>query len=397
MRGQIEALERDRVTRALQEQRLVVLTLFEKPEGGRVRHALRRLALRFGFSPVGLRELAIFTRQLSVMLAAGIHIIKALETLSVSDWENRTMGTIARDLANSVREGGRLSAAFAEHPRVFAPVYVNLVRSGESSGTLIETLHRLADHLENDYKFQRQLSAALAYPAMIFTASVLLLMFLTMHVFPTFVSFFAGLSMQLPWVTRQLFVITSIFTDPLIDVALLLLAPLLFYHVVYFLRTPKGAVFRDTVVMGLPVIAQLWKASIAARFCRSAALLFECGAGQMEAMELLAGISGSPSVKAEILEARRVIRDDGASLTQALSHASFFPKLGVHLLAAGEEVGQLPDMFRRLAVWQEADVDELTARALALIEPLMLAVMGVLVGFVLVTVFMPIYTLVEAL
>lgn len=345
----------------------------------------------------GLVELAIFTRQLALMMHAGIPILKALLCLQEQRWGKRLAGPLVQ-VTEGVRTGKGLSNSMAKYPRAFGVVYVSLVRAGEVSGALDEILKRLADFLERDTRIYQKLKASLTYPILVFMASVAMVAFMVLHVFPAFMRFFSGLALQLPLLTRALLAVTELFSRPYVLAALLLLGPYLLSQLyLYFTTTVGGRRKWAWIILQTPVISKVQKDVILARFCRTLGIMIECGIPTLHALEVAGSVVGNALVQQEIQQVSARLRDGSASLSRELMQTSFFPSVSAHMLRVAEEAGRVPNILFKLADFYEAEMELSIQTALALLEPIMLTFMGALVGFILLAVFLPIYSLLDNL
>lgn len=396
-RGTVESQNRERAVRLLQESGYVVVSLLEQKPRWDFLGDFRRLFHRIGYERVGARDIALFTRQLSLLIEAGIPVPRALEALRAQVWESPYLNVVCTDVLNGVLEGNRLSIALSRHPRVFSETYVSLIRSGEASGSLVSMLDRLSDYIERSFRLGQKLRSALVYPALVFTISVVLVFFLAVYVFPMFVSFFEGMALRLPALTRGMIFVAKTLGNPWLILGVLACLPLVLYQAYLMSRLPHVRMGLERMVLGFPVVGRLMKQIAAARFCLTASILLECGLGQLQTLDLLADVVGSLVVGEEVETIRCNVRDGKGPLSYHLCHAQFFPSVCGHMLAAAEEAGSLPKMFYRLAGFFDEGVEDCIAQVLALIEPFMLAFMGTLVALVLLSVFQPIYALLEVL
>ncbi len=397
LKGTLEALTQERAVRSLQEQLFTVISVVEKKPIWNPLADLRRWLHRLGYERVDPKDTALFTRQLALLMGAGIPITQTLEGLGAQKWATPYFNQVCNDLLQQVHEGYRLSVAMRRHRRVFSETYISLVRAGEASGAMLETLSRLSDYLERNYKLSEKLRSALVYPAMVFTISVVMVFFLCSYVFPQFLSFFQGMAIQLPATTRSLIAVATALGNPWVLLAFGSCLPLLAYQA--WLLAQIGAVRSrmEEWVFQLPVFGWLFVQLVSARFSRTASILLDCGLGQMQTLDLLGEVVGSRVVAEEVEAMRRSIADGQGNLSSELLLTRFFPPICGHMVAAAEEAGNLPVMFGRLADFFDEAVEDGIQRVLAMVEPLMLLFMGGLVAMVLLAVFQPIYSLLEAL
>lgn len=397
VRGNLDAITRERAVRQLQELEQIVIAVQEVRPRWNPLGEMRRALHRWGYERVALRDVAIFTRQLSLLLAAGVPILRALESLRDQVWGSTYLTVVCSELAQAVSEGNRLSVAMSQHPRVFNGTYVSLVRAGESSGTLMEILSRLSSYLERSYRLSQKLRAALVYPALVFTLSLTMVFLMCSLVLPMFLQFFDGLAIRLPPATRSLIAVAAGLGNPWVMGAFALCLPLILYQIHLLCQISSIRQRLEIFLFEFPVLGMLFVQLVSARFCRTACILLECGMGQMQTLDLLGDVVGSTVVSDEVEEMRANIRDGKGSFASELLNTSFFPSICGHMVGAAEESGTMPKIFSRLADFFDESVDEGIVRVLALIEPLMLGAMGVLVGLILVAVFQPIYALLENL
>ncbi|MEW6279974.1 MAG: type II secretion system F family protein [Candidatus Eremiobacterota bacterium] len=390
--GEADAPNRAELVRELESLQYVILGIREKPTAA----ARFRLILdRFG--RVGVQELALFTRQFSLLMSAGVPLLKALNSLAQHGWSGRMLLAIL-GVAEGVRTGRTLSGSMERHPHAFAPVYVALIRAGEVSGGLEEIMRRLSDFLERDLKLHRRLQSSLTYPVFIFAISVLVTVFLVLFIFPAFIGFFEGLDLELPALSRFLLAATRLATDPWVVFSAMILIPFLAYQAfAYFATTDPGRRHWAWLVLRTPVVGTVHRNVVLARFCRTLGILLECGVPIMTALEVVGTVVGNGLVQEDLRGVGRRLRDGNTSLAEELLAARFIPDACGHMLTAAEQAGKVPRILGRLADHYDSEVELSLLEMLALLEPIMLAVMGAVVGFILLAVFMPIYSLLDAL
>lgn len=356
-----------------------------------------RTAVLSLFNSVSALELALFTRQLAILLTNGVNMIEGLNGIKKQDLSPMLRSAID-EVIEGLEQGTGLSGALKARPDVFSPIFVALVRSGEVTGQLDTVLNRLAYFLERDLNLMRRIKSAMMYPILIFVVSTAIVVFMVTFVFPQFISFFAGLNLKLPLVSRILVTVTRTFQNPWFLGSMLIGLPLLFHQLHrHFVRTDLGNRQLAALMLALPVIGRIQAQVILARFCRTLSALLDSGVPQMVCMDVVAEAVGNRCVMDQIDHAAQRVRDEGLSLAKAIGEEKFFPKMCSQLLRVGEEVGHIPPMLNRLADSYEADLELSVSKFVALLEPLMMLVMGALVGYVLLAIFLPIYSLLDAL
>lgn len=390
--GEADAPSRAELVLELESLRYQILGIREKP---RATPGYQLILDRF--RRVSTAELALFTRQLSLLMSAGVPILKCFAVLLKQKWGG-TLTLAIGNVAEGIRTGKSLSESMSKNPRAFSPVYVNLVKAGEISGGLDEVLKKLSDFLERDMKLYGRLQASLTYPVMIFLVSVSLTLFLMLYIFPAFIEFFEGLDLELPALSQILLTTTRLFTDPWVMFGLVVLLPYVAYQLLlYFATSTSGRRQLAWIILHSPVISTVHKNVMMARFCRTLGILLECAVPVMTSLEVVGSVVGNGLVQEEIRAVAQRVRDGNTSLSQELHNAEFFPPMCGHMLRAAEEAGKMPKILIRMADFYDNEVELSLLQLLALLEPLMLTVMGTVVGFILLAVFLPIYSLLDAL
>lgn len=348
------------------------------------------------FHRVSLEEMAVFTRQLSMFFSSGLGLLKGLESIAGQGF-SKTTAESAEELSRGLREGRGLAASMSLRPMVFSPVYVRMVHAGESSGALDRILARMADFLERDMLLQKRLRSSLAYPILIFTFSILVVTFLLLFVFPMFVSFFDGLDVELPRVTQSLLAFTGFFRHPAVLTTLFLILPVALYHAYQRVgRSDEAMLLFSRARLRIPLVGPLVHSVLMARFARTLAILLEAGIPQQTALQTSGRTIGNAAVEEAVERACARIRD-GSGIASAFAQEPLFSRSLVSLMAVGEEAGRLPQVLESAADSLDLTIETSVSRLTVVLEPLMLGLMGIVVGYVLLAVFLPVYALVEAL
>ena len=345
---------------------------------------------------VPLSELALLTRELGMFFTSGVGLLRGLEAIKDQGFTKQT-GRAAEDVAKSLASGLGLSQSMALRPDVFEPVYVRMIHAGEASGALDKILDKLSDYLERELLLRRRVKSALAYPALIFLVCVGLTAFMVFFLFPTFIGFFDGLDMRLPAITESLMTLTSLSREPIFIIAILLL-PFVINQIVKTVRSNEARMsWLSNVMLGLPVVGPLNRAVVLARFSSTLSILMKSGILQFTALNITAGAVGNRAAQEAIQRCAERIRDDGDSLAEAMGKEDLFPRMLVSLVLVGEEVGNLPKVLDLASDGFELEVDTNISRFTVLLEPLMLLIMGLVVGYVLLAVFLPVYSMLDGL
>ncbi len=368
-----------------------VIGVYEKkvPIGG------YQIARIMGSVPAG--DLAIFTRQLATVFSSGIPLMDALDGLSKGA-ESRRLRRAVDDVLIALNRGHRLSGAMGLRPDIFPRIFVGMVEAGEAAGKLDTVLHQLADFMERDMSLRRKVQTAMVYPVLIFLVCVMVVSVIALVVFPMFISFFEGLRMELPMPTQILYTITVLVRDPFVVGTALLVFGLGGWLLVDLVRkSPEYSKIAARVALTLPVVGRVQREVLVARFCRVMAMLLNAGITQMTALAAATKVLSNSHFR-DLLEGVGVeVRDKGQSIGKALLDLPLMPAMAGSLLATGEAVGKLPQMLERLANLYDEEVNLSLQRLTLLLEPLMLSIMGLIVGYVLLAVFLPVYSLLDNL
>jgi type IV pilus assembly protein PilC len=384
--GEETANSVEEIAERLQRAGFTVIDIRENQEFGR--WVLRRI----GFSQrLPLYPLAVTMRQFSTMLHAGIPIADTLEILGeqgISEQVDQTMVAIRRD----VEAGFSLSQAFDNRGNLFPTVTVPLIRAGEVSGQLDEMLDRLTTHFERDLNLIRSWRQAAAYPALIFVFCSLVTLGLVTYIFPTFIGLFKGLDVDLPLATRALVTITETARNPVVLLPILLGALCCGYVMSIHIRTPVGRRQWDWLKLEIPYLGPLAKRIAFARLARTMGVLMDSGVNTLVAVKV-AGLAAGNFVVRDAMDRVIHVMKQGGKLSEQLRNSDLFPNVFIQLVESGEESGSLPTQLERLGDFFEEEVNVSLAIFTSLMEPVMIAVMGSIVMFVLVAVFQPVYQL----
>ncbi len=384
----IEADDIRTAARVLREKGLFIA---EIKEPGRGLQAEIKLP---GLEPKpGLKDLAIFSRQLATMLNAGLPIVQALAILE-RQTEKKKFQEILKQIRTEVEGGANFSEALSKH-KLFSRLYINLVRAGETSGTLDAILDRLATFLENELALLGKIRSALTYPAIVFVFAVGVTYFLLTTIVPQFAQILTGLGSELPLLTRALMAISDFLRQGTLFI--LLIAVGLYFAYRSYYRTDKGRHQIDQIKLKLPVFGNLMKKSALARFSRTFGLLISSGVNIVEALDITKGTAGNAIVE-DILEQTKIAIQAGEPLyTTVQANPQVFPPMVSSMMAIGEETGALDTMLTKIADFYEREVDEAVSALTAAIEPLMIIFLGFIVGVIVAGMFLPLFKIIGTL
>jgi general secretion pathway protein F len=341
---------------------------------------------RFVFGRVSAEHLAIATRQLAVLVHAGIPLVDSLTAL-VEQVDHDRLKRVLGDVKQRVNEGTSLADALAAHPRVFSTLYVNMIRAGETSGALEVVLVRLADFTESQARLRSKIVGTMAYPAAMLAIGSIVLGVLFAVVIPKITKIFEDTRATLPWTTKALIGFSGFVSE--YWWALLALAVAGVWSFLRWKRTPAGKMRWHRTVLRLPVFGRLVRLVAIGRFARTLATLLKSGVPLLTAMDIVRNVVGNERLAEVIDQARDAIRE-GESIAAPLKRSGEFPPLVFHMVAVGERSGALEEMLANVADAYEDQVDTTVAALTSLLEPLMIVAMGVVVAFIVFSVLMPI-------
>ncbi|HXC34604.1 MAG TPA: type II secretion system F family protein [Candidatus Acidoferrales bacterium] len=340
-----------------------------------------------------LQELATFTHQLANLLNSGMTLVMALS--SMVHLESKGIpASVARDLKTEVTEGRSLSDAMAKQPRIFSDLYVNMVRSGEQSGSLVEVLRRMATHFQRFAEVQSKFTSALIYPAMVVGVGLCLVIFFMKFIMPRFVEIFNGFGVVLPLPTRMLIQSSYIFQN--YWWLLVMLVILLLVLINRFQATASGKRKIDEWKMTAPVFGKVVRLNLFGQFCRTLGTLLHNGVPVLTALRITEQVMPNVIIREATAKTREAVTD-GKALAQPLAHCKIFPQLMVDLVRIGEETGDVPGSLNNLADTYENELDTHLKVMTQLIEPVLIICMAVMVGFVLLSIFLPLFKLISSI
>jgi len=376
--GSLEVESRNALIEQLWKQEFVVLSVEERQA---------RKAVSFGQPRVKTVQLVIFSRQLATMVASGIPIVGSLDVLA-KQIEDRVFRQVLSGIRDDVEAGASLSEAVAKHPRVFSDFFVNMTRAGESSGKLDEILDRLASYMEKVDGLRRKVQASLFYPVLVSGLAFCITAFLVIVVVPKFREIFTALGGELPLPTRILMG-TSDFLRQYFVLEVLGIFGLLTGLRVY-IGTKAGRMWFDHMKLRVPIIGKLLQKVAIARFARTLATLVRSGVPILTALEIVAKTAGNKVVEQAVLEARSSIKE-GENISDPLSQHKVFPPMVTRMIAVGEKTGELERMLSKIADFYESEVDAAVTGLTSIIEPVIIAALGLVIGAIVIALFLPVF------
>lgn len=379
--GVLEARDRSAVVEILKKKELIIISVIETaPE-------LRAGGMFGAKKKIKLDDLVVFSRQLATMVDAGIPLVGALDILG-EQIENKTLGTVITIMRNDVETGSSLSDALAKHKKVFSPLFVNMVRAGESSGMLDEILDRLAEYMEKTSGLQKKVSSALVYPAIVSSMAVAITLLLLLKVIPIFKGIFEGFGAQLPGPTMFLINVSDILRSYFLFVLAVIIV--IVFLLKRYISTEKGKLQFDTMLLKMPIFGILFKKVAISKFTRTLSTLIKSGVPILAALEIVGKTSGNKAVEVAIENVRINVRE-GESIAEPLTRSKIFPPMVTRMVAVGEQAGELEKMLSKIADFYDAQVDAAVSALTSMIEPIVIAFLGIVIGSIVICMFLPIF------
>jgi type IV pilus assembly protein PilC len=348
----------------------------------------------FGGSGVDSKELAIFTRQFSVMIDAGLPLVQCLEILA-GQQENKTFQKILNGVRGSVEGGATLSTSMKQYDKVFDALYYNMVEAGETGGILDTILQRLSSYIEKNVKLKRAVQSAMIYPIAVMSIAGGVIILLLWKVVPIFTQLFNGLGVDLPLPTR-IVIMMSDFVGSIYGFIIAVFCAGGVFALKSWYGTPAGRMAIDTVILKIPLIGPLMRKIAVARFTRTLGTLISSGVPILEGLDITARTSGNAVVERAIIQTRKAV-EAGRSLVDPLKDTGVFPGMVTQMIGVGEQTGAMDAMLQKIADFYEDEVDAAVKDLLTAMEPIMIVVLGVVVGGIVISMYLPLFSLIGKL
>ncbi len=388
-KGLVVASSQAKAEQLLAANNYTIITLDEKHE------SIANRIQEFGqdlMSRISYKEVVLFSRQFSTLVASRVPIVQSLRILE-KQVSNRGLIQVTQSLVQSVESGESLSLALSKHPKVFGNIYVSLVRAGEASGTVAESLNYLADQLEKDYDLRSRVRGAMTYPAFVLSALLIVGILMFKFVLPSLVSVLKEQNAQLPLVSKILIDFTDFFN---VYWWVLILA---FFAIIlgtrFYIQTVAGRYLWDEMKMKLPIIGNVLNRIYLARFARNLSTLVAGGIPIIKSLEIISEVINNVIYRDILLEAAQQVTN-GKSISESLARHKEFPALVTQMVAVGEQTAQLDTILLKLATFYEKEVDAQVGTLSSLLEPIIMLVLGAGVGVLVAGVLLPIYNLASA-
>jgi len=335
---------------------------------------------------------AIFTRQFSVMIDAGLPLVQCLEILA-SQQENKTMKRALIQIRQDVESGSNLADSMRKHPKIFNDLFTNMVAAGEAGGILDTILVRLAEFLEKNDAIVRKVKGAMIYPCVILSVAVIAISVLLIFVIPTFQQMFASVNLQLPLPTRMVIGASNVLKEYWWAIIGAIGAGVFALNRYY--QTAPGRLQIDTMLLKTPVLGDVLRKAAVSRFTRTLGTLISSGVSILDGLEITARTAGNMVIHNAVMESRASIAG-GETIAAPLAKSKVFPPMVISMISVGEQTGGMDEMLSKIADFYDDEVDAAVSALLSLMEPVMIVVLGVIVGGMVIAMYLPIFDMVNA-
>jgi type IV pilus assembly protein PilC len=379
--GNVDLPNREAVIGYLRRQRLIPVTVREKPKDVSITIGRR----------VKMKEIVHFTRQFATMVNSGLPLVQCLEILAQQS-ENKFLQSSIREVQADVESGATLADALRNHPKVFSELYVNMVAAGEAGGILDTVLLRLSVFLEKNEALVRKVKGAMIYPAVILSVAVVAITVLLVFVIPTFEQMFASVDLQLPGPTRFV-----IFLSEMIQLYWWLFAGVIVATVLIlrsYYKTSGGRLALDRLMLRIPILGDLLRKTAVARFTRTLGTLLSSGVSILDGLEITARTAGNRVIHDAVMRSRSSIAG-GETISEPLKQSGVFPPMVTQMINVGEQTGTIDEMLDKIADFYDDEVDTAVEALLSAMEPMLIVFLGVVVGGMIVSMYLPIFDMIN--
>jgi len=379
--GVLNADSKEAANEILRRQRIEAPSIKEKG---------KEIALpKFG-GGVPAQLIAIFTRQFSVMIDAGLPLVQCLEILA-SQQENKTFKRALIQIRQDVESGSNLADSMRKHPKIFNDLFTNMVAAGEAGGILDTILQRLSQYIEKSVKLNSQVKSAMIYPVAVISIACIVVAVILWKVIPVFAALFKGLGAELPMPTQIVIWLSNFIAD--YWWLILLIGGGTVYSLRRYHETYKGKRVLDGIILKMPILGILMRKIAVARFCRTLATLTSSGVPILDGLQITARTAGNSIIEDAIMATRKSV-EEGKTISEPLADTDVFPSMVVQMIAVGEQTGALDTMLSKIADFYEDEVDTAVAGLMKLLEPVLIAFLGVAIGGIVIAMYMPMFTLI---
>lgn len=389
LKSQMEAESEAQVRDALRTKNLMILEIKAPKTGLNADIKIPGLTDK----PPGLKQVAVFSKQLATLINAGVPLVQSLAILQ-RQLESKSFQTILKKVRSEVEAGSPLSDALQQYPKVFGRLFINLVRAGETSGTLDSVLERIADFQEKQLALQGKIKSALTYPVIVLVFAIGITYFLLTTIVPQFAGILTQLNAPLPFITRMLIAVSDFLKSSVLYMVLGAAALTFAYR--WYYSKPQGRRIIDDLKLRAPVFGNLIRKSAISSFARTFGLLVSSGVNIIESLEITKGTANNAIVEESIENAKNVVLI-GDQMSSSMATSKIFPPMVVSMVAIGEETGSLDTMLGKVADFYDREVDEAVESLTAAIEPIMIVFLGGIVGLIVAGMFLPMFSIIGQL
>lgn len=343
---------------------------------------------------VTVKDKAVFSRQFAVLVNAGVAMVRSLGVLA-EQCPNPKMKKALTDISSDVQQGTNLSEAMGKHPQCFDDLYVAMVQAGEIGGVLDEVMNRLSKLLEDTARLNNQIKSAMTYPVAVGVIATTVFIGMTVFLLPTFAAIFDELGAELPLFTQIMMNISDFLRTPVYVLGLIAVVAALGFSYKQYYATPAGEVMMDGIFLKLPLFGDLIEKTAVARFCRTFGSLSRSGVPILTALEIVRDTAGNKVIANAVDAARQEIQS-GGMISLALQRENVFPVMAIQMISIGEETGEIDTMLMKVADFYEDEVEQAVKALTSIMEPIMIVVLGGMVGSILVAMYLPMFKVMEA-
>lgn len=379
--GTLEADNEEVCRRIIGQRGLYCLELSET--------SLASRSLSFGKTKFTTADLNVFCRQFSTMLTSGISVIKSLDIMH-SQTEKPQLKAVIKNVYENVQKGQSLSSAFKSQSKAFPDLLINMVEAGEVSGTLDRIILKVADHFEKDVKTQNKVKGAMVYPMVLGGLTIGVVTLMLVFVLPTFINMFKSLGAKLPLPTQILLAISGFITSSWYIIIFVGIAIAVAW--MNYLKSSSGRLQWDTIKLKLPIVGKMNRTVACARFCRTMSTIMQSGIPLLKSLEVTARVLGNKFYEKALNEIKEEIRR-GTPLSQAIKKADIFPMMLYSMVNIGEESGTLDEILAKTATFYDEEADAAISKTISMLEPLMIVIMALCVGFIVISIITPVYSM----
>jgi type IV pilus assembly protein PilC len=366
----------------------------ERITPGAIKEKGKEFALpKFGTGRVPVKDIAIFFRQFSVMIDAGLPLVQCLEILATNQ-ESASFQKTLTSVRTTVEGGSTLSNAMRQHPKIFDDLTVNMIEAGEAGGILDTILQRLATYVEKAVKLRSAVKSALIYPVSVISIACLIVGALLKFVVPVFASMFTSMNVELPLPTKIVIGLSNFIGRFWWVIFLFIILLVVFIH--YFRKDPRGRLMFDKMLLKLPVLGSVLRKIAVARFTRTLGTLITSGVPILEGLAITARTSGNAVLENALMKVRKAV-EEGRTIVDPLRESGVFPNMVTQMIGVGEATGAMDAMLQKIADFYEDEVDAATKNLLTLMEPLLIGFLGVVVGGIVISLYLPMFSLIAKL